>query len=160
MEGAGDTNGDGVPDVVASGPGGAGVAFIYSGRDGRVLQSFKSPNAGEAFGNHVSTAGDVNHDGYAAVIIGSPGKEGEGKLPGHAYVYSGKDGRLLLSLQGDRAGDEFGSAVAGTPGTIKGPVLVVGAPRAGPARSAKMPVMVSARAHRTPATLTAMDTRI
>ena len=131
VEAAGDTNRDGIPDVVASGPAGAGVAYIYSGRDGRVLQSFKSANADEAFGNHVSAAGDVNGDGYADVIVGAPGKEGESKVAGHAYVYSGKDGSVLLTLSGERPGDAFGSTVAGY-SDAKQHILVVGAPGAGP----------------------------
>ncbi|HVN99483.1 MAG TPA: FG-GAP-like repeat-containing protein [Steroidobacteraceae bacterium] len=131
VEAAGDTNRDGIPDVVASGPAGAGIAHIYSGRDGRVLQTFKSPNADEAFGNHVSGAGDVNGDGYADVIVGSPGKEGETKVAGHAYIYSGKDGALLYSLSGERPGDGFGSTVAAH---VEGRrvQVVVGAPGAGP----------------------------
>src|SRR5262249_26036332 len=36
IEAAGDANGDGIPDVVASAPG-AGKAFIYSGKDGTIL---------------------------------------------------------------------------------------------------------------------------
>jgi TPR repeat/FG-GAP repeat/FG-GAP-like repeat len=131
VEAAGDTNGDGIPDVVASGPAGTGVAYIYSGRDGRVLQSFKSSNPDEAFGNHISAAGDVNGDGYADVIVGAPGKEGESKIAGHAYVYSGKDGSLLLTLSGERPGDAFGSTVAGY-SDAKQHILVVGAPGAGP----------------------------
>ena len=131
VEAAGDTNRDGTPDVVASGPAGSGVAFIYSGRDGHVLQSFKSANADEAFGNHISAAGDVNGDGYADVIVGAPGKEGESKVAGHAYVYSGKDGALLLTLSGERAGDGFGSTVSGY-SDPKQRFLVVGAPGAGP----------------------------
>lgn len=137
VEAAGDTNRDGVPDVVASGPSGAGVGHIYSGRDGRVLRSFRSPNADESFGNHISGAGDVNGDGYADVIVGSPGKEGESKVPGHAYVYSGKDGSLLLTLSGDRAGDAFGSTVAGY-SDAKQHWLVVGAPGAGPAHHGRV----------------------
>lgn len=42
VEGAGDTNGDGIPDVIASAPG-RGAAYIYSGKDGRLLQTFR-PN--------------------------------------------------------------------------------------------------------------------
>src|SRR5437879_2009586 len=42
VEAAGDTNGDGIPDVVASAPAGRGVARIYSGRDGRVLHEFRA----------------------------------------------------------------------------------------------------------------------
>ena len=137
VEAAGDTNRDGIPDVVASGPSGAGVGHIYSGRDGRVLQSFHSTNADESFGNHISGAGDVNGDGYADVIVGSPGKEGESKVPGHAYVYSGQDGTLLLTLSGDRAGDAFGSTVAGY-SDAKQHWLVVGTPGGGPAHHGRV----------------------
>jgi hypothetical protein len=146
VEAAGDTNRDGIPDVVASGPAGAGIAHIYSGRDGRVLQTFKSPNADEAFGNHISGAGDVNGDGYADVIVGSPGKEGESKVPGHAYVYSGKDGSPLLTLAGERAGDGFGSTVAGY-ADAKQHLLVVGAPGAGSSHHGRVYVYDGHSAH-------------
>jgi hypothetical protein len=131
VEAAGDTDGDGVPDVVAGGPAGRGIARLYSGRDGHVLHEFRSPSADEMFGNHVSGAGDVDGDGYADVIVGSPGREGEARTSGHAYVYSGKTGKLLLALAGERAGDEFGSTVAGYRRGDE-QYLVVGAPRAGP----------------------------
>ncbi len=137
VEAASDTNGDGIPDVLASGPAGLGIAHIYSGRDGHVLQTFRSSNADETFGNHVSGAGDVNGDGYADVIVGAPGKEGESKVPGHAYLYSGKDGSLLLALSGEQAGDGFGSAVAGY-ADGKNHVLVVGASGAGPAHHGRV----------------------
>lgn len=130
VESAGDTNGDGIPDVVASGPAGSGVAYIYSGSDGRVLQRFASNDANESFGNHICGAGDVNHDGYADVIVGAPGKEGEDKIRGRAYLYSGKDGRLLRTFEGERVGDEFGSTVAGY-AQGRQHFLVIGAPRAG-----------------------------
>ncbi|HEY1491475.1 MAG TPA: FG-GAP-like repeat-containing protein, partial [Steroidobacteraceae bacterium] len=113
VEAAGDTNHDGIPDVVASGPYAGGVARVYSGRDGRVLHEFRAPRADESFGNHVAGAGDVDGDGYADVIVGSPGKDGEHPSAGHAYVYSGQSGALLLTLSGERAGDQFGSTVAG-----------------------------------------------
>jgi hypothetical protein len=130
VEGAGDTNKDGVPDVVAGAPGG-GKAYIYSGRDGRVLQMLTSENKDDNFGRHVSGAGDVDHDGYADVIVGAPGNSAGGKGAGRAYVYSGKDGHRILTLTGERAGDAFGSTVgASTDG--KHLLLLVGAPQAGP----------------------------
>jgi tetratricopeptide (TPR) repeat protein len=131
VEGIGDANGDGIPDVAASGPSGPGVAYIYSGRDGRILQSFKSARADEIFGSHISAAGDVEGDGGADLIIGAPGKDGEATNAGHAYIYSGKDGRLIFMLSGERLGDAFGSTVAGF-SKGKEHYLVVGAPRAGP----------------------------
>jgi len=137
LEAAGDTNHDGIPDVVASGPSAKGVARIYSGRDGRVLQEFHAERAAETFGNHIAGAGDVDGDGCADVIVGSPGKDGEEKSPGHAYVYSGRTGQLLLSLSGERAGDQFGSTVAGfSAGTER--YLIVGAPRAGAGRHGRV----------------------
>jgi hypothetical protein len=131
VEGVGDANGDGIPDVAASGPSGSGVAYIYSGRDGKILQSFKSTRKDELFGNHISGVGDIDGDGHTDLIVGAPGKPGESTNPGHAYVYSGNDGRLLLTLTGERIGDDFGSTVTGySEGNEH--YLVVGAPLAGP----------------------------
>jgi FG-GAP-like repeat/TPR repeat/FG-GAP repeat len=137
VEAAGDTNHDGIPDVVASGPGLTGVARVYSGRDGRVLHEFHSPRTGEAFGNHVAGAGDRDGDGYADIIVGSPGKDGERNSAGHAYVYSGKTGRLLFALSGEQAGGQFGSTVAGY-ADDKQQFLVVGAPLAGAAHHGRI----------------------
>ena len=145
VEAAGDTDGDGVPDVVAAGPAGRGIARVYSGRDGRVLHEFRSPSVDEMFGNHVSGAGDVDGDGYADVIVGSPGREGEAKSPGHAYVYSGRTGKLILALAGERAGDQFGSTVAGYRRGEQ-QYLVVGAPRAGPQQRGRVYVYSSGKA--------------
>jgi len=135
VEGAGDTNGDGIPDVIASGPNG-GIAHIYSGKDGRVLQTFRAEKVSDNFGQHSSGAGDVNHDGYADVIIGAPNNGAGGENAGRAYVYSGKDGRLLLTLTGERAGDNFGSTVAGW-ADRKRMFLIVGAPAAGPRKTGR-----------------------
>ncbi len=133
VECAGDTNGDGIPDVVASSPI-HGFAHIYSGKDGSTLLTVKSESAEpEAFGQHVAGAGDVNHDGYSDFIIGAPPppNSAPGKGIGHAYVYSGKDGKLLLTLTGEGEGDGFGSAVAGY-SDGKQMFMVAGAPKAGP----------------------------
>jgi hypothetical protein len=142
LEAAGDVNKDGVPDVVATK--GAQVR-VYSGRDGAVLLTLSSPTALPLVS--AAGAGDVNDDGHADLIAGStpvsappaPGQPAAPppQTPGAAYVFSGKNGGVLLSLAGERAGDRFGSAVAGD--TSGGRTrLVVGAPGAGPARTGRV----------------------
>lgn len=137
VEGIGDANGDGIPDVAASGPSASGVAYIYSGRDGRILQSLKSNRRDELFGNHISGIGDIDGDGYADLIIGAPDKGDGSANPGHAYIFSGKNGRLLFTLSGEHPGDAFGSAVTGYSGG-KEHYLVIGAPLAGPDRHGRV----------------------
>jgi FG-GAP-like repeat/FG-GAP repeat/Tetratricopeptide repeat len=138
IEAAGDTNGDGIPDVIASAPG-AGKAYILSGKDGSTLVTLAAEDKGDSFGRHVSTAGDVNGDGFADVFVGAPGHN---KGTGAAYVFSGKDGRLLTKFSGEREGDNFGSAVVGITGR-NGLLLVVGAPTAGQAQHGRVYVYKS-----------------
>lgn len=136
IEAAGDVNADGIADVVASAPG-AGKAFVYSGKDGTILLTLGAGDPSEGFGRHVSGAGDINGDGYADVIIGAPGNNTAGQGAGRAYVYSGKDGSVLLTLDGERAGDAFGSAVAGYKDK-RHAFLIVGAPNAGPRNNGRV----------------------
>ena len=136
VECAGDVDGDGVKDVVAGAPFG-GKTLVLSGKDGHVLFTLAAESRSDAFGRHVSTAGDVDHDGHADVVVGAPGNGAGGAGAGRAYVYSGKDGHLLLTLTGERAGDAFGSTVAGW-SDRKRFFLAVGAPGAGPRKTGRV----------------------
>ena len=136
LECAGDVNADGVPDVIASAPG-AGKAYVYSGKDGAVLLTLGSGDKNEAFGRHVSGVGDIDGDGHSDVIVGVPANNSAGKGAGRACVYSGKDGSVLLTLDGERAGDAFGSAVAGYTDKAHA-FLLVGAPNAGPKNNGRV----------------------
>jgi hypothetical protein len=146
VESAGDTDGDGIQDVIASAPG-SETAYVYSGKDGHVLLTLHGEAKGDTFGNHVSSVGDIDHDGHADVIVGAPSNKAGGENAGHAYVYSGKDGHVLLTLTGERAGDQFGSAVTGY-ADARHTLLVVGAPGGGARRSGR--VYVYDRLGRTP----------
>jgi len=135
VECAGDTNHDGVPDVIAGAPGG-GKTYVYSGKDGHPLLTLKAEDRQDVFGTHVAGVGDIDHDGYADVMVGAPGNNAGGAKAGRAYVYSGKDGHLLLTLTGEHAGDGFGSTVAGA-SDRKHRFLIVGAPGAGPKQAGR-----------------------
>jgi hypothetical protein len=134
VEGAGDVNGDGTPDVIAGAPY-ANKAFVYSGLDGGVILTLAGDDPAGAFGAGVTGVGDVNGDGFGDLLVGEPHQIwgaplGGGPLgdPGAAHVFSGRDGSTLLSLTGESPGDGFGATLAAG---MDGSVFVVGAPSAG-----------------------------
>ena len=135
-EAAGDVDGDGIPDVIAGAPG-IDTAYVLSGRDGHLLLTLHGEAHGDNFGDHVASVGDIDGDGHADVIVGAAGNGAAGKNAGRAYVYSGKDGHLLLTLSGEAAGDGFGSTVAGYSDRTHR-LLVVGAPGAGPQHTGRI----------------------
>ena len=81
-------------------------------------------DSGDELGFSVGGAGDVNGDGFADLIVGAPG-DGNGS----ARVYSGIDGNVLYTFDGDGEGDFFGGSVSGA-GDVNGDGfadLIVGA---------------------------------
>jgi len=134
VEAAGDVNGDRIPDVIAGAPF-ANQAFVYSGRDGTVLHTLRGEASGDGFGQRVSDAGDLDGDGRDDVLVSAPQHDGAGQNAGRVYVFSGRDGRVLLTLDGDSAGHTFGTALAGmTRGAERWIVIGAGAGGAGTGR--------------------------
>ncbi|MBI4881171.1 MAG: FG-GAP repeat protein [Planctomycetes bacterium] len=115
VSGAGDVNQDGFDDVIVGAVSdstagyASGSAFVYSGLNGSLLHAFHGTAATEMLGRSVSGAGDVNQDGFDDVIVGAVHKNNHGA----ALVYSGKDGSLLYTFQGDANGTFFGIWVSG-----------------------------------------------
>jgi len=123
---AGDINGDGYSDIVIGAPAydngqtNEGRAFVYNGSSTglSLTQSWtaESNQANSGFGTSVSTAGDVNGDGYSDVIAGanaySNGETNEGK----AYVYHGSVSGLSVSAnwtkESNQADSRFGAGVS------------------------------------------------
>ena len=115
---AGDVNGDGYSDVIIGWPGydggltDEGAAYVYHGSSSG-LSSFASWGAESnvfkgQMGNSVSTAGDVNGDGYDDVIIGAPSA-------GRAWVYYGSASGVTSSspwITNGQSGASYGNSVA------------------------------------------------
>ena len=121
VAGAGDVNRDGRPDVLVGAPGqrvggraNQGQAYVLSGGDGRLLLILDNPipQAEAAFGAAVAGAGDVNGDGAPDLLVGAPEQDGDSSSEGQAFVFSGADGRVLLTLSASQGCCNFGSAVA------------------------------------------------
>jgi hypothetical protein len=122
---AGDVNGDSYADVIvgayqsgtAANP--AGRAYIYFGgprADDRPDVTLTGEAAGDAFGVSVASAGDVNRDGFADVIVGAYENDAQGANAGRAYIFFGgptMDAKPDVVLSGEAAGDAFGYSVAG-----------------------------------------------
>ncbi len=119
---------DGVTDVIIPSLG-QGKVYVYSGATGAMIHVISKPatDGNGSFGNAVGDAGDTNGDGIHDIVVGSPGAATMGTNPGRAYVFSGADGSLLLTLVGEAARDSFGAGVGGAGdvnGDGRGDVLV------------------------------------
>jgi hypothetical protein len=140
---AGDVNGDGYSDVIASsymhhepGPRGgkSGKVYLYEGSPKGLSPQTAWTHIGESAGSFFGmtiASGDFNHDGYSDVVVGSPNfNQGNGKV----YLFLGTPRGLsddsAWSEAGKNTNERFGSYVANA-GDVNGdgfPDLLVGAP--------------------------------
>jgi hypothetical protein len=143
VSGAGDVNADGYDDILIGAYGNAGLSvrgqtyLILGKASGWAMDaalkdadaSFLGEDAGDGSGYSVSSAGDVNGDGYDDILIGAPWDDngGEGDQ-GQTYLIFGKasgwamDMALLkadASFWGENDYDRSGYSVAGA-GDVNG----------------------------------------
>jgi len=112
----GDINNDGWPDLLVGQPGNcigpliaAGCAYVYSGKDWSVLYSYEGLLFDEGLGFKLSTAGDIDGDGYGDFLISALHDNELGVDNGGAvHFYWGKDGSLACSILGKHKYDVYG----------------------------------------------------
>jgi hypothetical protein len=141
LAGAGDVNGDGFDDAIVGAPfatstnAGAGRATVYFGARTPLATSLILPTVAQDQGHSgfaVAGAGDVNRDGYADVLVGTPLYGGSDSRTGLVTLYNGAavgigaQSYLNLNLNGgnlghalagvgDINGDGFADIAAGAP---------------------------------------------
>jgi hypothetical protein len=93
VSGAGDVNSDGFADIIIGARGddnngaNSGSARVFSGANGAILSVFNGDSEDDEFGISVSSAGDVNNDGFADLIVGAPIDDNNGGDSGSAFVF-------------------------------------------------------------------------
>ncbi|MES2772772.1 MAG: FG-GAP-like repeat-containing protein [Bacteroidota bacterium] len=138
---AGDVNGDGYADVIIGAPQYSsstlgGAAFLYYGSQNGLVNPvlLEISQANAAFGTSVSSAGDLNGDGYSELIVGAPycdaGQQDEGMafifygyhtgispVAGSALQANQSDALFATSVAnaGDVNGDGYGDVIVGAP---------------------------------------------
>lgn len=102
----------GLPDSDLAAPD-AGLARVVSGATGSPLFAFFGSSPGESFGHALASAGDVDGDARADLLIGAYRAASLGAFTGRVEVRSGASGALLRTHAGSAAGDRFGFALCG-----------------------------------------------
>lgn len=116
----GDVNGDGVPDAAVGGPSdvGPGSVRILSGTNGALIREIPGGATNGDFGASVASAGDVNADGHADLLVGDP-LDTAGTSGGSVTAFSGATGAVLFRVDGQNPGDRYGASLAGV-GDVNG----------------------------------------
>jgi hypothetical protein len=117
-----DADGDGVRDYLVGSPtpyfsgsiAGPGSASLFSGRTGERLDRFVDPVAPDSMGMSIADAGDLDGDGFAEMIVGSPDHSGDFST-GAVFVYRGNDLWLNAEPRLPAAGDTESLIVHGAP---------------------------------------------
>ena len=81
----------------------AGRVYVYSIQSGKLLWSVDG-RPGDQLGIGVEAAGDANHDGVPDVVASAPNA-------GKAYIYSGKDGTVLVTMAAEASTEDRKSVV-------------------------------------------------
>jgi len=161
---AGDVNGDGFDDLIVGAPyaspnglGSGAIYVVFGGSDMTTIELSAieagiggfvvyGASASDFAGRSVSSAGDVNGDGFDDLIIGASGADPNGDNSGASYVVFGKTGGTPVQLSDVTMGNggvvingaarfHFSGQSVSSAGDVNGDGfddLIVGAPFASP----------------------------
>ncbi|NQU47699.1 MAG: VCBS repeat-containing protein [Planctomycetes bacterium] len=132
VAGIGDVNGDSLSDFAINVAGrGNGVIEVYSGLDASLLYAISAHTLDQEFGHSLSSAGDMDGDGYGDFVCGAYLSDPGGVTDaGRAYAFSGIDGSVIFLWEGTAASSQLGRSVAGA-GDVNAdgvPDVIVGVP--------------------------------
>jgi len=92
---AGDANGDGHADIIigawlsSRGASDGGAAFLYSGKDSQLLETWVGRTVGDHVGFDATGIGDVDGDGAGDYLITAASSRVSGKDTGRAFIVAG-----------------------------------------------------------------------
>jgi hypothetical protein len=120
VSGVADVNGDRVPDVIVGAPGNprapgdlTGRAYIYSGKDGALLFTFKGERAADQFGAAVSGSKTA---GKTLIVVGAPAAGPQ--RTGRAYVYTSLSEKPAFVVDADDTGSALAAMFVSVPGDV------------------------------------------
>jgi hypothetical protein len=134
IAGSADLNGDGGGEVIVGAPsdstGRAGRVYIYSGRTGAFLRVLASgtPAPNGAFGNALSTCGDLNGDGKPEIVVAASDETNGATIrSGHVHIYAGGTWQLLRRISPPTPvfNGRFGSSISCTRSPAGAPLTTV-----------------------------------
>ena len=97
----------------AAGSSRIGKAYVFTTTDGPPTFEMEADSGGASFGSmFLSVVGDLNGDGFQDTYISDWADNTVAPGSGKVYLYSGKDGSRMFTLEGTAAGEGFGIGIS------------------------------------------------